>query len=183
MLSRCGFRTRLRPSALAALLCVGAVIGSAVVSRSPGTAPPPAPSPLPGASASPHTPITVRASGRGYTANALVSANTTSLLRTQAEPSIASNPLNRNEMVVGYADVVTDAFPGVSRSVDGGKSWGAPAGGALLPSPPGLSWGARGSLGHVAGGDSALAWGTGDTVYFATLGDPGNTTPATAGDC
>jgi hypothetical protein len=127
--------------------------------------------------------LTSTASGLGFTANALVSANGGSLSRSQAEPSIASNPLNRNEMVVGYADSVTDVFPGVSRSIDGGKSWTAPSGGPLLPSPPGLSWGQRGTVGHVAAGDSALAWATGDTVYFATLGDPDNTRPATAGVC
>jgi hypothetical protein len=118
-----------------------------------------------------------------FTANALVSANAGSLARTQAEPSIASDPLNRGVMVTGYADSVTDNFPGVSRSTDGGKSWKAPTGGALLPSPPGLSWGDRRSAGHVAAGDSALAWGTGDTVYFATLGNQDNTNPPTAGVC
>ena len=121
--------------------------------------------------------------GLGFAANALVSANTASLSRSQAEPSIASDPLNRNVMVVGYADAVSDAFPGVSRTTDGGKSWTAPSGGALLPNPPGLAWGNRGTVGHVAGGDAALAWGTGNTVYYATLGDPGNSSPATPGVC
>ena len=123
------------------------------------------------------------ASALGFTANVLVSANAASLSRTQAEPSIASDPSNRNVMVVGYADSVTDNFPGVSRSTDGGKSWGAPTGGALLPNPPGLSWGPRTSVGHIAAGDSALAWGTGDTVYFATLGHEDNTAPPTSGVC
>jgi PASTA domain len=136
-----------------------------------------------GASAARRALLTSRASGLGFTANALVSANAASLSRPQAEPSIASDPLNRNVMVVGYADSVTDVFPGVSRSTDGGKSWRAPTGGALLPSPPGLSWGDRTSVGHIAGGDSALAWGTGDTVYFATLGNQDNTKPPTSGVC
>jgi PASTA domain/BNR repeat-like domain len=136
-----------------------------------------------GASASPRALLASRANGLGFTANALVSANAASLSRSQAEPSIASDPLNRNVMVVGYADSVADNFPGVSRSADGGKSWRAPSGGALLPSPPGLSWGDRRSVGHIAAGDSALAWATGDTVYFATLGNPDNTKPATSGVC
>src|SRR5205823_5276900 len=88
-----------------------------------------------------------RASGLGFTANSLVSANAASLSRSQAEPSIASNPLNRNVMVVGYSDSVTpDNVAGVSRSTDGGKSWAAPSGGALLPNPPGLTWGSRASV-------------------------------------
>src|SRR5579864_3351917 len=183
MLSRYGFRTPLRPSAFAALLFVGGVIGSAVVSRSTGTAPPPASSPLPGASASRHVLAPSSASGLGFTANALVSANKASLLRSQAEPSIASNPLNRNEIVVGYADAVDDNQPGVSRSTDGGKTWSAPSGGALLPSPPAVTWGNRGASNHIGGGDSALAWGTGETVYFATLGVQVNTNPPTPGVC
>src|SRR5579864_4530160 len=151
MLSRYGFRTPLRPSAFAALLFVGGVIGSAVVSRSTGTAPPPASSPLPGASASRHVLAPSSASGLGFTANALVSANKASLLRSQAEPSIASNPLNRNEMVVGYADAVDDNQPGVSRSTDGGKTWSAPSGGALLPRPPAVTW-ATGALPTTSAG-------------------------------
>jgi hypothetical protein len=123
------------------------------------------------------------ASGLGFTANALVSANTASLLRSQAEPSIASDPSNRNVMVVGYADAVDDNEPGVSRSTDGGKTWAAPSGGALLPSPPGVTWGSRGAPNHIGGGDVALAWGTGETVYFATLGVQVNTNPPTPGVC
>jgi hypothetical protein len=125
-----------------------------------------------------------RASGLGFTANALVSANAPSLSRSQAEPSIASDPLNRNLMIVGYTDSVSpDNAAGVSRSTDGGKSWAAPSGGALLPNPPGLTWGSRRSVGQVAGGDPALAWATGDTVYYSDLGNPDNTSPATPGVC
>lgn len=130
-----------------------------------------------------HVVRTSQTSEPGFTANALVSANAASLSRSQAEPAIASDPLNRNLMVVGYADAVTDVYAGVSRSTDGGKTWAAPTGGALLPNPPGLSFGDRASVGHVAAGDSALAWGTGDTVYFATLGNQDNTHPPTPGVC
>lgn len=135
---------------------------------------------LPRASASRLAPA---ASGLGFTANALVSANAASLSRSQAEPSIASDPLNRNLMVVGYSDSVGDVVPGVSRSTDGGKSWAAPSGGALLPNPPGFTWGNRTSVGQVAGGDPTLAWAPGDTVYYATQGHPDNTSPATPGVC
>lgn len=155
-------------------------------------APPPASPPstsaginqrVPRASASRPALRAAGASGLGFTANALVSANTASLLRSQAEPSIASDPSNRNVMVVGYADAVDDNEPGVSRSTDGGKTWAAPSGGALLPSPPGVTWGSRGAPNHIGGGDVALAWGTGETVYFATLGVQVNTNPPTPGVC
>jgi len=119
----------------------------------------------------------------GFTANALVSANAASLSRSQAEPSIASDPLNRNVMVASYTDAVDDNQPGVSRSTDGGKTWSAPTGGALLPNPPGLTWGNRGAFDHVGGGDTAPAWGTGNTVYVATLGVQVNTSPPTPGVC
>jgi hypothetical protein len=121
--------------------------------------------------------------GLGFSANALVSANAASLSASQVEPSIASNPLNRNLVVVGYSDTVSDVVPGVSRSTDGGKSWAAPSGGALLPSPPGLDWGYRGTVGRVAGGDPGLAWATGDTVYYSTQGHQDNSSPATPGVC
>ena len=155
--------------------------------------PPPAAAPRPsinasldprlGASASRRAPLASSASGLGFTANALVSANAASLSRSQAEPSIASNPLNRNMMVASYTDSVDDNQPGVSRSMDGGKTWTAPTGGALLPNPPGLTWGNRGAPDHVGGGDTAPAWGTGDTVYVATLGVQVNTNPPTPGVC
>ena len=86
-------------------------------------------------------------------------------------------------MVAGYADYVNDTVPGVSRSTNGGATWSAPSGGALLPNPPGLTWGDRDAVGHVAGGDAALAWGTGDTLYYSTLGFQRNASPPTAGVC
>ena len=105
------------------------VAGADVVQRQRATgvvAPPPASPPsksarvdprLGGASAPRRVPLASRASGLGFTANALVSANAASLSRSQAEPSIASDPLNRDLMVVGYSDsVAPDNVAGVSRS-------------------------------------------------------------------
>jgi len=80
---------------------------------------------------------TLMGTDSGFTANALVSANAASLSRAQVEPSVASDPSSRNVMVAAYADFVADAIPGVSRSIDGGKTWSAPTGGPLLPNPPG----------------------------------------------
>jgi PASTA domain len=118
-----------------------------------------------------------------FSENARVSANAASLTRPQVEPYVASNPSSRNVMIAGYADYVADVIPGVSRSTDGGKSWGAPTGGALLPNPPGLIWGDRASVGHVAGGDPGLAWGTGDTAYYSTLGFQDGSHPPATGVC
>jgi PASTA domain-containing protein len=179
-----------RVAGLVAALAISilVVVGARIVRRQTAAAlTPPAPPSPPTMSASvdsrlPGASVAASATGLGFT-NALVSANAASLSRSQAEPAIASDPLNRNLMVAGYADDVADFFPGVSRSTDGGKTWAAPSGGALLPSPPGLGWGARGTVGHVAAGDSALAWGTGDTVYFATLGNQDNRQPPTPGVC
>ena len=86
-------------------------------------------------------------------------------------------------MVAGYADFVAHAVPGVSRSTDGGKSWSAPTGGSLLPNPPGLVWGSRVTVGKLAAGDSAVAWGIGQTVYFSTLGFQDQSHPPTTGVC
>jgi hypothetical protein len=119
----------------------------------------------------------------GFTANGRVSANAGSLTRPQVEPSVTSQPANRNVMVSGYSDYVLDVIPGVSRSTDGGKTWSAPTGGALLPNPPGLIWGDRAAVGHIAGGDPALAWGTGNTLYYSTLGFQNNSNPPAAGVC
>src|SRR5262245_1645714 len=187
-------RSRRVISAIAALAISALfVAGADVVQRQPAArvvAPPPASPPSTSLVADPWLPrasasrLASGASGLGFAANALVSANAASLSRSQAEPSIASSRLNRNLMVVGYSDsVAPDNVAGVSRSTDGGKSWAAPSGGALLPNPPGLTWGSRRSVGQVAGGDPALAWGTGDTVYYATLGNPDNSSPATPGVC
>jgi hypothetical protein len=119
----------------------------------------------------------------GFTANGLVSANPGSLTRPQVEPSVTSNPASRNVMVAGYTDSGTDSIPGVSRSTDGGKTWSAPTGGALLPTPTGLLWGSRGVAGQIAGGDPAVAWATGNTVYYSTLGFQENSSPPSAGVC
>jgi hypothetical protein len=164
MASDVGRRTRRRLPALVGLVCVVGLVGLAAAPSSAGSV--------------------SSAAGLGFAANARVSANAASLARGQAEPSIASDPLNRNVMVVGYADAASpDAVGGVSRSTDGGKSWAAPSGGALLPNPPGLTWGDRRTVGHVAGGDARLAWGTGNTVYYANLGNQDDTNPPTPGVC
>ncbi len=126
---------------------------------------------------------TLMGTDSGFTANALVSANAASLSRAQVEPSVASDPSSRNVMVAAYADFVADAIPGVSRSIDGGKTWSAPTGGPLLPNPAGLIWGDRRTVGRIAAGDSAVAWGTGNTVYSSTLGFQLNSNPPTAGVC
>ena len=119
----------------------------------------------------------------GFTANARVNQNAGSLGLRQVEPAAASNPLDRMMMVAGFADSLVDSIPGVSRSVDGGKNWSAPTGGALLPNPTGLAWGSRSSVGHVAGADNSVAWGTGNTVYVSTLGNQDDSNPPTAGVC
>ena len=81
--------------------------------------------------AGPHANLpTVIGSALGFTVNGLVSANVGSLARPQVEPSVASEPANRNVMVAGYSDYVVDVIPGVSRSTNGGKTWAAPTGGA-----------------------------------------------------
>ncbi len=120
----------------------------------------------------------------GCGANALVSADASTLSSRQAEPSAASDPHNRSVEVAAYADSVVDSIPGVSRTTDGGACWSAPSGsGPLLPSPPGLAWGSRSAAGQVAGGDASVAWGLGDTVYYGTLGFQDNAAPPTAGVC
>jgi hypothetical protein len=119
----------------------------------------------------------------GFGTNVRVNVNQGSLARPQVEPTVTSNPTNRNHMVAGFADFVDDVFPGVSLSADGGKTWVAPSGGPVLPDPPGFQWGSRSKVGFLAGGDPAVAWGLGPTVYYATLGfqDFGN--PPTPNTC
>ena len=119
----------------------------------------------------------------GVTPNARVNQDSSSLSQPQVEPSITSNPQNRMMMVSGFADYISDAAPGVARSVDGGASWSAPTGGATLPNPPGLTWGSRIARGSVAGGDSSVSWSTGTTVYFSTLGFQDNSNPPTPNTC
>jgi hypothetical protein len=134
---------------------------------------------------------TLRAPGAGLSdpavvpwgLNALVSANLPSLLRPQVEPSVASNPANRYEMVAGYADFVADSAPGISKSLDGGKTWAAPPGGPILGPPPGFLWGNRNATGWLAQGDSALAWGTNRAVYFSMIGFQNNAAPPPPGTC
>jgi hypothetical protein len=99
------------------------------------------------------------------------------------EPSAASRPSKREIIVAGYADFVSDSVPGVSRSTNGGLSWGAPAAGALLPNPPGLTWGDRTRAGQIAMGDAAVAWGRGQTVFYSMIGFQNNASPPTAGVC
>jgi len=98
--------------------------------------------------------------------------------RPQVEPSIASNPNNPLHLVAAFTDFeVFDAEPGVALSMDGGRSWSAPSGGAIVPDPPGFIWGDRTLATHLAAGDSAAAWGLSNTVYFSTLGAHDNQNP------
>ena len=116
-----------------------------------------------------------------FTENARVNSNPATLLRPQVEPGIANNPTNPSRLVAGFADYqngpVFDSAPGVAVSSDGGRMWFAPTGGAVLPNPPGFIWGDRHLATHLAGGDSAIAWGLGNTVYFSMIGFHNNENP------
>ena len=109
--------------------------------------------------------------------NVRVNSNAASLGRAQVEPSVASNPADPLQLVAGFADAIDDFAPGVARSIDGGQTWSAPAGGAILPDPPGFAWGNRSVAAQLAAGDSAVAWGLSNVVYFATLGFHDNRAP------
>jgi hypothetical protein len=118
----------------------------------------------------------------GTGSNARVNVNPSTLTRPQVEPSVSSNLTNPAQLVAGFADsqndpVAFDSAPGVSLSTDRGKTWVSPAGGPILPNPPGFIWGSRILATHLAAGDSAVAWGLGNTVYFSTLGFHNNQTP------
>jgi hypothetical protein len=92
--------------------------------------------------------------------NVMVNANPATLLLPQTEPSIASNPGDFRQLVTGFADQSNGDFaPGVSLSHDGGTSWFVAPGGAILPDPPGFSWGVRTRAANLAGGDSAVGMG------------------------
>ena len=176
---------RVRVLAILGLVVALRVVGASttVGGAQPALAPPP-----PGVSHARSPATSVRAAPKlavnpGFTANVRVNQNAASLEVTQVEPAVASNPRNRMQMVAGYADVVSDAAPAASRSNDGGVSWSAPKSGSIMPDPPGLAWGNRASFGHVAGGDSSVAWGLGNTVYFSTLGLQDTFSPPTAGVC
>jgi hypothetical protein len=124
---------------------------------------------------------------RWFDSNAQVNSNPTTLRRPQLEPSVASNPNNAFQLVVGFADalddpVASDFAPGVAQSIDRGRVWSAPATGAILPNPPGFIWGSRTLATHLAGGDPAITWGLGDTVYYSTLGFHDNSAPPN-GNC
>ncbi|MCZ6492796.1 MAG: hypothetical protein O6933_01830, partial [Planctomycetota bacterium] len=123
----------------------------------------------------------------GACSNARVNSNPSTFGRPQVEPGVASNPANLLQLVAGFGDYQNsppafDAAPGVALSLDGGESWFAPAGGAIVPNPPGFIWGNRFLANYLAAGDSAVAWGLGDTVYFSTLGFHANASPP-GGDC
>jgi hypothetical protein len=109
------------------------------------------------------------------TDNTRVNSNPPTLERPQVEPSVASNPSDPTQLVAGFADsqagpVNFDFAPGVARSTDGSQTWLAPGGGPVLPDPPGFTWGNRAVSTSLAAGDSAVAWGIGQTVYASTLG-------------
>src|SRR5262245_19948808 len=100
----------------------------------------------------------------------MVNNNPATLLLTQTEPSIASNPSDFRQLVAGFADQSNGDFaPGVSISPDGGGNWSPASGGAVLPDPPGFTWGVRALASNLAGGDAAVVWGLGNTVFFSTL--------------
>jgi len=165
-----------------ALRLVGA---SAAAGGAPAGVVQPPPKPSLARSAAATARPTPRLSGvnPGFTSNARVNQNVASLDGTQVEPSVASNPRNRMEMVAGYADIGAVEAPGAARSKDGGVSWSAPKSGGIMPDPPGLAWGDRFSVGHVAAGDSSVAWGLGETVFFSTLGFQDEEDPPTPGVC
>jgi hypothetical protein len=113
----------------------------------------------------------------------------------QDEPSVVSDPRDDRRLVAAFADVQNpveeaeeeeaggpDVAPGVSLSRDGGRSWRAPAGGPVLPDPPGFTWGDRREASHLAGSDSAVAWSIGDRLFSSTLGFQDPQAPPT-GDC
>lgn len=119
--------------------------------------------------------------------NVRVSSNPQTFARPQVEPSVASNPVDPTQLVAGFADlqddpVNYDSAPGVAISGDSGQTWSAPSGGPTLPNPPGFVWGNRGVSNYLASGDSAIAWGRGNTVYFSTIGFHDNRFPPD-GDC
>ncbi len=123
-----------------------------------------------------------------------VNANQSTARLPQVEPSIASDPADARRLVAGFADVqnpvaeaeeeagAADIAPGVSVSRDGGRTWRVPAGGPVLPDPPGFLWGDRSETDRLAGSDSSIAWGVGDRVFFSTLGFHDNEHPPN-GDC
>src|SRR5204863_7225387 len=85
----------------------------------------------------------------------------------------AQNPVAEAESEAGGVDTA----PGVSLSRDGGRTWRAPAGGPTLPNPPHSTWGDRADADRLAAGDSAVAWGVGDRVFFSPLGFHDNERP------
>ena len=178
------------------------LLPTAIVAVVGGSSVPPGPHPdgstgLPVPSPSSITRILPPAPGSALTAklgpvhadltfNVLVNSNPATLTRVQVEPGIASNPADPLKLVAAFADAqngpVFDFAPGVARSVDGGITWAAPAGGPVVPNPPGFIWGNRTLPTHLAAGDSAVAWGLGNTVYVSTLGYHNNENPPN-GDC
>jgi len=114
--------------------------------------------------------------------NQRVNINPETLLRPQVEPSIASQPTNPHHLVVGFEDALNgvlafDFAPAIARSRDGGRTWLSPKGGAILPNPPGFTWGNRSLAGYLAAGNLAVSWGLGDVLYVSTLGFHDNSFP------
>lgn len=119
--------------------------------------------------------------------NVRVNANAATLLRPQIEPGVASDPADPLRLVAGFTDFLNgptffDSAPGAAISSDGGATWVEPLGGAVLPGPPGFQWGSRAEATHLAQGDSSVAWGLGDAVYFGMIGFHDNRAPPN-GDC
>jgi hypothetical protein len=174
--------------AVAVLLVSTALVGTSVAQQAQharrfvGAAGSPNPIPPP----SSITQVTPPAPGGGgaagdFTENARVNSNFLTFSQPQVEPSIANNPNNPSRLVAGFADFqngpVFDSAPGVAVSSDGGRTWSAPAGGAVLPNPTGFIWGDRTLATHLAGGDPAVAWGLGNTVYYSMIGIHDNENP------
>ena len=168
-------------------LIVSLIVAPAKRAIAQGLSNPPIPSPSSATQITPSPPLWLGAleatpSEVGTAGNARVNANPFTLTRPQVEPSVSSNLTNPAQLVAGFADIQNDpiAFdsaPGVSLSTDGGRTWVSPAGGPILPHPPGFLWGNRNLATHLAAGDSAVAWGPGNSVYFSTLGFHNNQTP------
>ena len=87
---------------------------------------------------------------------------------TQIEPSIAVNPANPDNVVVGYQEGRVsqggDATNGFATTKDGGRTWkyGEPPGLTSIPGPAGGGTFDRGS-------DAVVAFGPDNTVYFSSL--------------
>lgn len=84
------------------------------------------------------------------------------------EPSIAANPLDPLNLVIGaheYGTPTGDVWPGYHASFDGGASWEH----GLLPGYPGDLSGPHPLTGYAVGGDASLAFAPDGTLYYAGI--------------